>query len=153
MAVPPQGAKTLTRLGGMPNDPLELKRRLVRVARDGEIRACSEASGAGYVLHRALQEWGTSTTSSRRRSSRSGRACSGSMTAGLARLNRAGELVAVRIPSEADERVCDVVRCRETFQSELLNSRHYILTFLARRGFVFREGTNWCTPHSSGRNT
>ena len=60
---------------------------------------------------------------------------------------RVGELVAVRIPSEADERVRDVVRCRETFQREILTSRHYILKFLARRGFVFREGTNWCTPH------
>jgi transposase len=39
------------------------------------------------------------------------------------------------------------VRCRETFQREILKSRHYILKFLARRGFVFREGTNWCTPH------
>jgi len=55
--------------------------------------------------------------------------------------------VAVRIPSEADERVRDVVRCRETFQREILKSRHYILKFLATRGFVFREGTNWCTPH------
>ena len=53
----------------------------------------------------------------------------------------------VRIPSEADERVRNVVRCRETFQREILKSRHYILKFLARRGFVFREGTNWCTPH------
>lgn len=42
---------------------------------------------------------------------------------------------------------CAVVRCRETFQREILKSRHYILKFLARRGFVFREGTNWCTPH------
>src|SRR5437762_14149098 len=58
-----------------------------------------------------------------------------------------GELTAVRIPSEADERVRDVVRCRETFQREILKSRHYILKFLATRGFVFREGTNWCTPH------
>ena len=63
------------------------------------------------------------------------------------RLYRAGELTAVRIPTEAEERVRDVVRCRETFQREILNSRHYILKFLARRGFVFREGTNWCTPH------
>ena len=63
------------------------------------------------------------------------------------RLYRAGELVAVRIPSEADERVRDVVRCRETFQREILKSRHYLLKFLATRGFVFREGTNWCTPH------
>jgi transposase len=38
----------------------------------------------------------------------------------LARFYRAGELVVVRIPSEADERVRDVVRCRETFQRELL---------------------------------
>ena len=60
---------------------------------------------------------------------------------------RAGELVVVRIPSESDERVRDVVRCRETFQREILKSRHYILKFLARRGFVFREGTNWCGPH------
>jgi len=64
----------------------------------------------------------------------------------LARLYRAGELTPVRIPSEAEERVRDVVRCRETFQREILKSRHYILKFLARRGLVFREGTNWCTP-------
>ena len=63
--------------------------------------------------------------------------------ADLARLYRAGELTAVRIPSEADERVRDVVRCGETFQREILKSRHDILKFLARRGFVFREGTNW----------
>jgi hypothetical protein len=55
--------------------------------------------------------------------------------------------VAVHIPTEAEERVRDVVRCRETFQREILKSRHYILKFLARRGFVFRDGTNWCTPH------
>lgn len=48
---------------------------------------------------------------------------------------------------ESDERVRDIVRCRETFQHEILKPRHYILKFLARRGFVFREGTNWCTPH------
>ena len=53
----------------------------------------------------------------------------------------------MRIPREADERVRDVVRCRETFPREILTSRHYILTCLARRGFVVREGTNWCTPH------
>src|SRR6266542_3984594 len=67
--------------------------------------------------------------------------------ADLARLYRAGELKTVRIPTEAEERVRDIVRCRETFQREILKSRHYILKSLARRGFVFREGTNWCTPH------
>ncbi|MGH7469643.1 MAG: transposase [Longimicrobiales bacterium] len=65
----------------------------------------------------------------------------------LARLYRAGELTPVRIPSEAEERVRDLVRCRETFQREALKSRHYILKFLARRGFVYRDGTNWSNKH------
>jgi transposase len=50
----------------------------------------------------------------------------------LARLYRAGELTTVRIPSEAEERVRDLVRCREALQREVLKSRHYILKFLAR---------------------
>lgn len=151
IAVLPEGAKAPTRLDRLPNDLPKLKRWLDRVARDGELRACYEASGAGYVLHRALSAWGYACeviapslipqrTGVQRKHDRRD-------AADLARLYRAGELVAVRIPSEADERVRDVVRCRETFQREILKSRHYILKFLARRGFVFREGTNWCTPH------
>ncbi len=52
-------------------------------------------------------------------------------------------MATVRIPSEAEERLRNVVRCRETFQHELLKSRHCILKFLARRGFVYRDGENW----------
>ena len=63
----------------------------------------------------------------------------------LARLYRAGELTAIHIPSEAEERVRDLVRCRETLQREVVKSRHYILKFLARRGLIYRDGTNWKT--------
>ena len=151
IAVLPAGAKTATRLDRLPNDLAKLKRYLERLARDGEIRACYEASGAGYVLHRALQAWGyacdviaPSLIPKRPGVQRKHDKYDASE---LARHYRAGELTPVRIPSEAEERVRDVVRCRETFQREILKSRHYILKFLARRGFVFREGTNWCTPH------
>ena len=151
IALLPEHAKTPTRLDRLPNELPKLKRWLDRVAREGELRACYEASGAGYVLHRALVEWGYACEViapslipkrpgvQRKHDKRD--------AGDLARLYRAGELTAVRIPSEAEERVRDVVRCRETFQREILKSRHYILKFLARRGFVFREGTNWCTPH------
>lgn len=151
IAVLPQAAKAPIRLDKLPNDLPKLKRWLERVARDGELRTCYEASGAGYVLHRALEEWGYACEViapslipkrpgvQRKHDKRD--------ASDLARLYRAGELTAVRIPTEAEERVRDVVRCRETFQREILKSRHYILKFLARRGFVFREGTNWCTPH------
>ena len=151
IAVLPHDAKAPTRLERLPNDLAKVKRLLDRLARDGDLRSCYEASGAGYVLHRALREWGypcdviaPSLIPKRpgvQRKHDKRDACE------LARLYRAGELTAVRIPSEAEERVRDVVRCRETFQREILKSRHSILKFLARRGFVFREGANWCTAH------
>ena len=56
VAVLPMTAKSPTRLERRPNDLPKLKRFLDRVARDGELRVCYEASGAGYVLHRALRE-------------------------------------------------------------------------------------------------
>jgi transposase len=62
-------------------------------------------------------------------------------------LYRAGELTTIRIPSEAEERVRDVVRCRETLQREVMKSRHYILKFLARRGFIYRAGLHWRPAH------
>jgi transposase len=151
LAVLPATAKNPTRLERLPNDLPKLKRFLDRLARDAELRVCYEASGAGYVLHRALREWGyacdviapslipTRPGVQRKHDKRD--------AADLARFYRAGELTPVRIPSEAEERIRDVVRCRETFQREILKSRHYILKFLARRGFVYRDGTNWCTPH------
>jgi transposase len=151
LAVLPAPAKNPTRLERLPNDLPKLHRFLDRLARDGELRVCYEASGAGYVLHRALREWGYACDViapslipkrpgvQRKHDKRD--------AADLARYYRAGELTPVRIPTEAEERIRDVVRCRETFQREVLKSRHYILKFLARRGFVYRDGTNWCTPH------
>ena len=65
----------------------------------------------------------------------------------LARLYRAGELTTIHIPTEAEESVRDLVRCRETSQREILKSRHYILRLLRRRGFVFREGQNRTARH------
>ena len=58
IAALPSDAKTPTRVDRLPNDLVKLKRWLERVAMQSEVRACYEASGAGYVLHRAMQEWG-----------------------------------------------------------------------------------------------
>ena len=151
LAVLPAAAKAATRVDRLPNDLARLKRYLERVGREGELQVCYEASGAGYVLHRALREWGyrCDVIAPSLIPKRPGvqRKYDKRDASELARLYRAGELTAVRIPSEAEERVRDVVRCRETFQREILKSRHYILKFLARRGLVFRDGTHWCTPH------
>jgi transposase len=145
LALLPADAKTPTRVERLPHDLGKLKRWLERAASQGKLHACYEASGAGYVLHRAMREWGYACDviapslipkrpGVQRKHDRYD-------AAQLARLYRSGELTAVRIPSDAEERVRDVVRCRETFQREILKSRHDILKFLARRGFIYREGT------------
>ena len=62
IAVLPADAKALRRIDQYPNDFAKLRRVFERHAKDGEIRACYEASGAGYVLQRAMQRamqgWG-----------------------------------------------------------------------------------------------
>ena len=154
IAVLPAGVTAPTRLERLPNDLPTLKKWMARVAREGEVHACYEASGAGYVLHRALRDWGYAceVIAPSLIPKRSGvhRKHDTRDAADLARLYRAGELVPVRIPSEADERVRDIVRCRETFQREILTSRHYILKFLATRGFVLREGRTSARRTCSG---
>lgn len=136
----------------LPNEGRKLRRFFDRLGREGgEIAACYEASGAGYVLHRALTEWGvhcevvapslipTRPGERRKHDRRDARH--------LARQYRAGELVTIRIPTEAEERVRDLVRCRETLQRESLKSKHYVLKFLRRRGLIYREGKNWTLKH------
>ena len=133
------------------NEPRKLHRFFDRLGREGEVRACYEASGAGYVLQRWLREWGhhceiaapslTPTRRGQRRKHDKGDAIE------IGRLYRSGELVLIRIPREAEERVRDLVRCRETLQREILRSRHYILKFLRRRGLIYREGNHWTGKH------
>src|SRR3954468_7265226 len=52
------GTKTPDVVDRLPNELPKLKKYLDRVAERGELRCCYEASGAGYVIVRALREWG-----------------------------------------------------------------------------------------------
>ncbi|MEO7521898.1 MAG: IS110 family transposase [Gemmatimonas sp.] len=151
IAVLPSDAKAPTRVDKLPHDLRKIRRYVERLGSAESIQACYEASGAGYVVHRAFVEWGMacaviapSLIPTKPGVQRKHDKYDASQ---LARLFRAGELTPVHVPTEAEERVRDLVRCRATFQREILKSRHYILKFLARRGFVFREGTNWRQPH------
>jgi transposase len=151
VAVLPGYAPAPSRVDKLSSDYPRLKRYLDRVAGDGDLVCCYEASGAGYVLQRAIKEWGYQceviAPSLIPRRPGVQRKYDKRDAADLARLYRAGELTPVRIPSDAEERVRDIVRLRDTLQRELMKSRHYILKFLTRRGFVFREGTHWTGRH------
>lgn len=139
------------RVDRLANDHKKLRRYFERLASAGPVRACYEASGAGYVLQRALASWGfpCELAAPSLMPTRPGehRKTDRRDAIKIAQDFRDGRLVLIHIPSEEDERIRDLVRCRETFQREIIKSRHYILKFLRRRGFIYRDGTHWTTRH------
>jgi len=64
----------------------------------------------------------------------------------LVRLFAAGELSYAFVPSEADERFRDLVRCIEDARKDLMRSRHRLSKFLLRRGQRF-PCRAWTQPH------
>ncbi|MEX2530565.1 MAG: IS110 family transposase [Gemmatimonadota bacterium] len=139
------------RVDRLANNHKKLRRYFERLSAEGSVRACYEASGAGYVLQRALADWGIpcELAAPSLMPTRPGehRKTDRRDAIKIAQDFRDDRLVLVHIPTEEDERVRDLVRCRETFQREIIKSRHYILKFLRRRDFIYREGTHWTTRH------
>lgn len=147
----PGGAAECEEPRTLPNDLAKLRKFFARLAKRGQVRACYEASGCGYVLQRAMTTWGIEcdviAPSLIPKRSGDRRKTDKRDATKLARLYRAGELVAIRIPDEAEEQVRALVRCRETLTREILKSRHYVLKLLLGRGHVYRAGSNWTHAH------
>ena len=112
----PSDAAVPTHVDKLSYDLKKLRRYLERLGPAATLRACYEASGAGYVLQRELATWGIACTviapsliPTKPGVQRKHDKYDASQ---LARLFRAGELTAVHIPTEAEERVRDLVRCQ-----------------------------------------
>ena len=56
----------------------------------------------------------------------------------LARLHRAGELVAIRVPTEAEEAVRDLCRARADLVEDRTRTRHRLSKFLLRHDRIWR---------------
>jgi transposase len=134
----------------LPTTGPALARFVQRLLARGPAVACYEASGGGYVLQRQLTAWGLPCVvvapglvpvrpGHQRKHDRAD-------AAQLALQYRAGALTPVRVPTPADERVRDLVRCRQQLQRALLRARHQLRTFLVRRGFVYRR-VAWTQAH------
>lgn len=133
------------------NDSLVVKKTFKRWREDYDLRCCYEASSCGYVLHRWLTDMGIACeiaapsliptypgdhVKTDRRDARK-----------LGRLYRAGELTFIHIPTEKEESVRGLVRCREVISKGIRQSKHYILKFLQLHGFIYRDGENWTDKH------
>jgi transposase len=128
-----------------------LARKLHRSA-PGSVECCYEAGPTGYVLQRRLRELGVGCTviapsltpirpgcrtKTDRRDARK-----------LAELHRARLLTEVHPPSESDEALRDLFRCREDARQDLTRARHRMSKFLLRRHCIYRlTKHHWGTRH------
>jgi transposase len=131
-----------------------LRRFVRRVQRQGAIRCCYEAGPCGFELQRALaadgvpcdviapalipRRAGDRIKTDRRDATQ------------LAILYRAGALTPIHIPTEQEEAVRDLLRCREDIRADLLRARHRLSKFLLRHGRRF-TGTKkaWTCAHDA----
>jgi transposase len=135
----------------IPNEPTQIRRLFSRLKKEGEIRACYEAGSCGYEVYRQLAALGIACdvvapglipvrVSDRVKTDRRD-------AEKLARLFRAGELTSIRVPTETEEALRDLVRCREDAREDVLRQRHHVLKFLLRHGRVFRDTKHWTLAH------
>lgn len=127
-------------------------RRFVRGFREpGMLRTCYEAGPCGYELHRLLASLrvpcqviapaliplapGAQIKTDKRDARR------------LVRQFRAGELVAIRVPSREEEAVRDLCRARGDALEDLTRARNRLGHFLLRHGRSWRGGSTWTFKH------
>jgi transposase len=65
----------------------------------------------------------------------------------LARLHRAGELTAIRVPTPAEEAVRDLVRARADVLDDRKRMQQRLSAVLMRHGRVWRGGSTWTLAH------
>jgi transposase len=135
----------------MENNPEAVENMVKRLARRGSVEFVYEAGPCGYDVQRQITRLGhfcaviapglipvrvTDRVKTDRRDAEK-----------LARLWRAGELTAIRIPSREEEASRDLVRLREDALSDRLRARHRMSKFMLRQGRVHRETKSWGVAH------
>lgn len=131
-------------------DLSKLRKALQSLTKHGQVRACYEASGAGFRLQRLLSEWGflceviapslIPTKPGQKRK------CDRLDAQRLAEYFASGHLTSVRIPTPQEEADRDLVRCRFAFRRDATKAKHRVVKFLARKGRDY-FGTAWTIAH------
>jgi transposase len=133
------------------HDEPAVRRLVAGLSQRGRLRMCYEAGPTGYELQRLLVSLGAAceviapSLIPKRPGERvktDKRDCRR-----LARLYRVGELVAVRVPSVAEEAVRDLCRARADLVDDRDRARKRLLALLLRHARVYRAGSYWTGKH------
>src|SRR5215213_10915432 len=153
VAVLGPGREEVPTVDRIANDEPSIRRLVGRFGDPRRLRACYEAGPTGYELARLLHRMGIGCeviapslipTAPGDRIKTDTRDCRR-----LARLHRAGELVAIRIPTPAEEAVRDLCRTRADMVEDLTRARNRLGKFLLRHGRVWRGGSAWTHKHEA----
>ena len=129
---------------------ISLTKALKKLAEPSELNLCYEAGPCGYGLVRALHQRGYAcdvVAPSRVARQPADRIKTDRRDALLlARLHRARELTAIRIPEPEDEAVRDLVRTRADMVDEQRRARQRLRSFLLRQGHAY-SGRRWGPTH------
>lgn len=142
------------RYGTIPNTLGDLDRALQRIRQtheEAELRICYEAGPTGFVIARHLAKQGVAcvvVAPSLIPTQAGNRVKTDSRDAlKLARLHRAGELTAVRVPDASDEAMRDVCRARTDAVQDLRRGRAQLKAFLLRHGHRYPGKSAWTEAH------
>jgi transposase len=130
------------------NTPEALRKLLHRFDDRAALRTCYEAGPTGYDTYRLLSSLGVAcdviAPSLIPRRSGVRVKTDRSDARNLARLQRAGELTCVRVPTPAEEALRDLVRTREDLKCDRRIARQRIRSFLLRYGKRYpASGARW----------
>jgi transposase len=134
------------------SDLMKVRRLFRRLSKRGTIRACYEASGAGYVLHRVLVDDGfhceVIAPSLIPRKPGDHRKTDRLDAAMLARLYRSGHLTPIHVPTVDQEAIRRLIRLRLSYQEQCKSTKRRICGILLNAGMVYCDGRSlWTKKH------
>lgn len=135
------------------NDEPSIRRFVRAFPARASLHTCYEAGPGGYELHRLLASMkvsceviapsliptapGDRVKTDKRDARR------------LVRQFRAGELIAIRVPTREEEAVRDLCRARGDGVEDLTRAKNRLAHFLCRHGRIWRDGCTWTLKYRS----
>jgi len=133
------------------NDDKVILKYLKKLSRDYDVRSCYEASSSGYAFQRKMKAWGYSCEiiapsliprkpgNRRKNDFRDAR--------DLVQSYAAGMLSVVHVPSEEEESVRSLIRCRMSVQDFAKDVKFKINSLLLSQGIHYSGNNKWTVAH------
>ncbi len=151
IAVAEHGRDPAKFLGHIPNDLTRLLRKLEKLGPAERVQVCYEAGPTGYGLHRRLVELGHDcqviAPSKTPRKAADRIKTDRRDAERLAHYLRSGDLTSIRVPSEQEEAMRNLLRAREDAKKAEMRAKRQLNSFLLRSSRIWSGRSKWTKLH------